>query len=105
MRAPVRSCPALAPGAALRQRKSTRVNAAPSAAPLRTPAAGHAGGVPRRSALAIGALSGAALAAAAAAGLVAAGAARAAMSDTGIITRRGMAKFIKVRAARCGAWA
>jgi hypothetical protein len=46
----------------------------------------------------VGAISGAALAAGAAISLVAAGAARAAMSDTGLVTRRGMAKFIKVRA-------
>jgi hypothetical protein len=64
----------------------------------RVPAAGQAGGVPRRSALAVGALGGATLAGAAMLGLAAAGMARAALSDTGLVTRRGMAKFIRVRA-------
>jgi hypothetical protein len=64
----------------------------------RHPASGMAGGVPRRSALAVGVLSGATLAGAAVFGLAAAGLARAAISDTGLVTRRGMAKFIKARA-------
>jgi hypothetical protein len=100
MHAPALQLPASSAGC-FRARRRTR--AQPSAA-YRQPAVGQAG-LPRRSALAVGALSGATLAGAAVFGLAAAGLARAAISDTGLVTRRGMAKFIRVRLLSCRACA